>query len=101
MVAVGFPIGAWSGRYVCALIVSTVAMGCDLPAYTVVHDFTAWWQALVIIALCSIGSAWLVARSLLKETPAQCMRPKPPKNAKAVLLERITPLWRQIGRAHV
>ena len=97
VVAVGFPIGAWSGRYVCALIVSTVAMGCDLPAYTVVHDFTAWWQALVIIALCSIGSAWLVARSLLKETPAQCMRPKPPKNAKAVLLERITPLWRRLG----
>ena len=70
VVAVGFPIGAWSGRYVCALIVNTVAMGCDLPPYTVVHDYAAWGQALGLTALCCIGSAWLVARSLLKETPA-------------------------------
>ena len=97
VVAVGFPIGAWSGRYVCALIVNTVAMGCDLPPYTVVHDYAAWGQALGLTALCCIGSAWLVARSLLKETPAQCMRPKPPKSTKAVLLERFPLLWRRLG----
>ena len=97
VVAVGFPIGAWSGRYVCALIVNSVAMGCDLPPYTVVHDFSAWGEALGITALCSIGSAWLVARSLLRETPAQCMRPKPPKSTKAVLLERLPLLWRHLG----
>ena len=97
VVAVGFPIGAWSGRYVCALIVNTVAMGCDLPPYTVGHDYAAWGQALGLTALCCIGSAWLVARSLLKETPAQCMRPKPPKSTKAVLLERFPALWRRLG----
>ena len=97
VVVVGFPIGAWSGRYVCALIVNTVAMGCDLPPYTVVHDYAAWGQALGLTALCCIGSAWLVARSLLKETPAQCMRPKPPKSTKAVLLERFPLLWRRLG----
>lgn len=97
VVIVGFPIGAWAGKYVCALIVAAVATGCDLPPYTVVHDFAAWGQALGITALCCIGSAFLVARSLLKESPAQCMRPKPPKAAKTVLLERIGPLWRRLG----
>ena len=38
-----------------------------------------------------------MARSLLKETPAQCMRPKPPKSTKAVLLERFPLLWRRLG----
>ena len=42
VVVVGFPVGAWLGRYVSALIVSTIAIGCDLPPYTVVHDFAAW-----------------------------------------------------------
>lgn len=97
VVIVGFPIGALLGKYISALIVWTIATGCDLPPYTVVHDFAAWGQAAGLTALCCLGSAWLVARSLLKETPAQCMRPKPPKNAKTVLLERIGPLWRHLG----
>lgn len=97
VVIVGFPIGALLGKYISALIVWTIATGCDLPEYTIVHDFAAWGQAAGLTALCCLGSAWLVARSLLKESPAQCMRPKPPKNAKTVLLERIGPLWRRLG----
>ena len=97
VVVVGFPIGAFLGKYIAALIVWTIATGCDLPSYTIVHDFAAWGRAAGLTALCCLGSAWLVARSLLKESPAQCMRPKPPKNAKTVLLERIGPLWRRLG----
>lgn len=97
VVAVGFPPGAFFGRFIAGLVMDTLAIGCDLPAYTVTHDFSSWWEALVITAVCCVGSAWLVARSLLKENPAQCMRPKPPKTAKTVLLERIPPLWRRLG----
>ena len=97
VVVIGFPIGAVLGKYISALIVWTIATGCDLPPYTIVHDFAAWGQAAGLTALCCLGSAWLVARSLLKESPAQCMRPKPPKNARTVLLERIGPLWRRLG----
>ena len=97
VVIVGFPIGALLGKYISQLIVWTIATGCDLPPYTIVHDFSAWGQAAGLTALCCLGSAWLVARSLLKESPAQCMRPKPPKNAKTVLLERVGPLWRRLG----
>ena len=97
VVIVGFPPGALLGKYISALIVWTIATGCDLPPTTIVHDFDAWGQALGLTALCCIGSAWLVARSLLKESPAQCMRPKAPKSGGSLMLEHIRPLWRRLG----
>lgn len=97
VVAVGFPVGAFCGRYIDMLLVDALVLGSDLPPYAVVHDFASWRRALVLTAVCCIGSAWLVARSLLRESPAQCMRPKPPKNAKALLLERFPALWRRLG----
>ncbi len=97
VVAAGFPLGALCGRSIDQLLVDTLVLGSDLPAYEVLHDFASWRQALVLTAVCCIGSAWLVARSLLRESPAQCMRPKPPENAKTLLLERVRPLWRRLG----
>ena len=97
VVIVGFPPGALLGKYIAALIVWTIATGCDLPPTAIVHDFDAWGQALGLTALCCIGSAWLVARSLLKESPAQCMRPKAPKSGGSLMLEHIRPLWRRLG----
>ena len=97
VVIVGFPPGALLGKYISALIVWTIATGCDLPPVAIVHDFDAWGQALGLTALCCIGSAWLVARSLLKESPAQCMRPKAPKSGGSLMLEHVRPLWRPLG----
>ena len=97
VVIVGFPPGALLSKYISALIVWTIATGCDLPPADIVHDFSAWGQALGLTALCCIGSAWLVARSLLKETPAQCMRPKAPKSGGSLMLEHIRPLWRRMN----
>lgn len=97
VVVVGFPPGAFLGKYVAGIIVSAMATGCDLPPYTVVHDFSSWGWALLITAVCCLGSAFLVCRSLLQETPAQCMRPKAPKGARAVLLERAPAIWRRLS----
>lgn len=63
VVVVGFPVGAWLGRYVSALIVSTIAIGCDLPPYAVVHDFAAWGRALGLTACAASGApGWWPAR---------------------------------------
>ena len=97
VVAVGFPLGVLPSKPLIRLIVDTLATGCDLPAFTVVHNYASWGQALVITAVCCIGSAYLVARSLLKECPAECMRPKPPKSTKPVFLERIPFLWKHFS----
>ena len=97
VVLVGFPLGVLPSKLLIRLIVETLSTGSDLPAYQVVWNYKTWAEAFLITAVCCIGSAWLVARSELKENPAQCMRPKPPKSTKPVLLERIKPLWRRLG----
>lgn len=40
---------------------------------------------------------YLVARKSLKEMPSQLMRPKPPKNAKKVFLEKIGFIWNHLS----
>lgn len=97
VVLIGFPLGVLPSKPLIRLIVDTLATGCDLPAFTISHGYGSWAEAFVITAVCCVGSAYLVARSMLKECPAECMRPKPPKSTKPVFLERIPSLWRRFS----
>lgn len=97
VVLLGFPLGTLPSKPLIRLIVETLTMGSDLPPYVILSDYRAWAEAFLLTAVCCVGSAWGVARSLLRENPAQCMRPKPPKNAKPVLLEHIAPLWKRLS----
>lgn len=49
--------------------------------------------ALFFSLLATLGAAIIVIRKELVEGPAALMRPKSPKSAKKILLERIKPLW--------
>lgn len=59
------------------------------------------WQILLlttVIALaCTTGAALLVLRRDLADKPASLLLPKPPKNGSRILLERFTPLWKQLS----
>lgn len=59
------------------------------------------WQTLLIAVifslLATVGAALLVVRRELGEGPAALMRPKAPKSAKKILLERIKPLWNHLS----
>ncbi len=56
---------------------------------------------VIITLLISVGIimavTWLVAAKELQEKPANLLRPKPPKQGKRILLERITPLWKRLS----
>lgn len=56
--------------------------------------------SISVSLLCSVGSAWLSCRTSLRETPAGLIRPKAPKNAKRIFLERVTPLWSRMKFLH-
>ncbi|WP_282802024.1 ABC transporter permease [Secundilactobacillus kimchicus] len=66
---------------------------------TVVDDFQ--WGVILLAALFSllatVGAAALVVRRQLSEGPATLMRPKSPKSANRILMERITPLWQRLS----
>lgn len=52
----------------------------------------AWGMTLLTVVM-SVGILLLSYRSAARETTAALLRPKPPKDGKRILLERITPLW--------
>lgn len=51
---------------------------------------------LVAACLCTGLSALFASRQELVSVPAQLMRPKPPKEGKRILLERITFIWKRL-----
>ncbi len=53
--------------------------------------------ALVFALLATVGAAMIVVRRELSEGPSALMRPKAPKSAKKILLERIKPLWNHLS----
>ena len=53
--------------------------------------------AVIFALLATLGAAVIVIRKELVEGPAALMRPKSPKSAKKILLERIKPLWNHLS----
>lgn len=65
------------------------------PAVPVYPVYLAFPLAL---ALLFSGLAALIAvQKVLREIPAQAMRPRPPKGTKTILLERVPFLWKKLG----
>jgi len=59
-----------------------------------------WWViliAMIFSLLATLGAAVIVIRKELVEGPAALMRPKAPKSAKKILMERIKPLWNHLS----
>ncbi len=65
------------------------------------HNITLQWGIISIAAvfalLATVGAALIVVNKELTAGPAALMRPRSPKSAKRILLERITPLWRRLS----
>jgi len=55
------------------------------------------WAMTILSVLMSIGICMISYHSAAKETTASLLRPKPPKDGKRILLERITPLWTRLS----
>lgn len=53
--------------------------------------------SIIFSLLATVGAAVIVVRKELVEGPAALMRPKAPKSAKKILLERIKPLWNHLS----
>lgn len=59
------------------------------------HQFAA--LAMTMFFVCIIGSTLLACASELICTPADLIRPKPPKNGKRIILENISFLWKRFS----
>ena len=117
--ALGFSRGAITGKYAAyalaaSLSGSIIGMAVGMAIFPIVIYET--WRLMydlpprimvhppLYIAICVLSFAMLmcgvtvyVVNKSLKEQPSQLMRPKPPKNAKKVILEKIPFIWNRFS----
>ena len=55
------------------------------------------WCMVGLTVVMSVAICYYTYRQSARETTAALLRPKPPKDGKRILLERITPLWRRLS----
>ncbi|WP_125580515.1 ABC transporter permease [Lacticaseibacillus suibinensis] len=79
-------------RFIVSLYDAVIPMTATIPVMT-----GSLVIAVVFSLVATVGAAALVTHRELAERPAELMRPRAPKSAKRILLERIRPLWRHLS----
>ncbi len=96
-------IGSVVGIVVLSLILPPIIMEAYAIIYSVPHGLLMPIDLGIALSAAGLGvgvtliATWAAAASTLRETPAQLMLPRAPKEGKRILLERITPLWRRVS----
>ncbi|MBR5560550.1 MAG: FtsX-like permease family protein [Clostridia bacterium] len=55
------------------------------------------WGMVALTVVMSVAICYYTYRKSARETTAALLRPKPPKDGKRILFERITPLWKRLS----
>ncbi|MBP3655681.1 MAG: ABC transporter permease [Clostridia bacterium] len=92
---VGALIGTVLGHTILPPILWDALMGqSEMPYRLRPPISTPAWCMVILTVVMSISICYYTYRKSARETTAALLRPKPPKDGKRILLERITPLWR-------
>ncbi len=95
VVLLGFVLGVMPATEILTkLILDAFMHSMDMPPFVLIPDTLALILSFGLTCLFCIGTALIVTVRALNEKPSECMRPKPPKKEKKVLLERFTLIWR-------
>jgi putative ABC transport system permease protein len=94
-------IGAVLGGTIGNLTLPRIVISLYHMCIPLIVDVPLMWPifglAIFFALLATVGAAVIVVRRELSEKPAELMRPRAPKSAKRILMERITPLWRHLS----
>lgn len=95
-------IGSIIGLAVCFKVFPNVVWSAYSMMYISPPLKTPWNNSLAVIAIlifafCTVGSTLLACMNELNLVPAELIRPKPPKNGKRIVLERIKPIWSRLS----
>ena len=91
---IGMPIGVLSLPWV---IYTCWRMMYDLPDMTLTLPFSIGALGVCLFTFLMVWVTFTVVRGVLKECPSQLMRPKAPKTAKKVFLEKIPFIWKRLS----
>lgn len=69
----------------------------ELPYRLEPHISVPAWCMVFLTMVMSVAICYYTYRKSARETTAALLRPKPPKDGKRILFERITPLWSRMS----
>ncbi|MFG0214955.1 ABC transporter permease [Brevibacillus porteri] len=98
-------IGSIIGCAIAALlfvpfVTASSARAYSLPGITYSLSFYSFIPPIIFSSAFGILACYLSGRTILKERVAQAMRPKPPKQMKSLLIERIPGIWSHISYSY-
>ena len=95
---VGALLGTAIGHYTLPILLWDALIGQNEMPYRLEPPIsTPAYLMVVLTVVMSTGICYYTYRQSARETTAALLRPKPPKDGKRILLERITPLWKRLS----
>lgn len=93
---VGSVVGAGLGNQLIPRIVLAMYREYVVDAIRIPLDWCAIGLAALLTLVVTIGAAALVAMREVRTTPAALLRPRAPRTAHKIILERVPGLWRRL-----
>ena len=79
-----------------SVIFSIYGILFDIPKFYLSPNWGPTLIGFGTVMVLVVGAGMLKAVQVMREKPAELLRPKAPKPGKRVLLERITPIWKKL-----
>lgn len=89
----GFFVGYGVSRLMCFVF----GYGYDMPPISVVVNPGYYFLSVGVIAVITLTAIFLLGMRMTGDTPANLLRPKPPKKGKRVFLENFPFLWNRLA----
>ena len=89
----GFFVGYGVSRLICYVF----GYGHDMPPISVVVNPGYYFLSAGVIAAATWIAVFLLGMRMTGDTPANLLRPKPPKKGKRVLLENVPFIWNRLA----
>lgn len=89
--------GFFVGYGVSCLICYVFGYGHDMPPISVVVNPSYYFLSVGIIAAITLTAIFILGMRMTDDTPANLLRPKPPKKGKRVLLENVPFVWKRLA----
>ena len=95
----GAVIGMFLGEYILPLVIMTAygMLYVGIPQYYMPLNLTEGLLAVFISAACTGTAAVSSVYNLLRDKPAELMRPESPKSGKRIFLEHISFVWKKLN----
>ena len=94
----GAVLGTLIGHYTLPPLLWRTLIGQNEMPYRVEpHISLPAWGMVALTVFISVTVCYLAYKKSARETPANLLRPKPPKSGQRILLERIPFLWRRFS----